>query len=189
MQCILGKGYILFKGLEVRDLHILEIALWLNVYVSLMVLQGKLKCMFFSSSSASLHRKCLVSQFFLQNLRAQKCVSLKKKKLHESILFKSIWNTFYILWISFPECSPFHDLFITIVFDGCDKYKIYTDKYFNFFSVTRRSRSDESHFNTNWVTESALALTLLMWPWWVMIPIEDFTDVILITLMTLLKVI
>ena len=26
--------------------------------------------------------------------------------------------------------------------------------------------------------------TWLMWPWWVMIPIEDFTDVILITLMT-----
>ena len=42
---------------------------------------------------------------------------------------------------------------------------------------------------TYWVTNSALALTLLMWPWWVMIPIEDFTDVILITLMTLMNVI
>ena len=51
------------------------------------------------------------------------------------------------------------------------------------FSVTRRSRSDESHWVTDWVTEWALALTLLMWPWWVMIPIEDFTDVILMTLM------
>ena len=54
---------------------------------------------------------------------------------------------------------------------------------------TRRSRSDKSHWVTYWVTESALALTLLMWPWWVMIPIEDFTDVILITLMTLMKAI
>ena len=42
-----------------------------------------------------------------------------------------------------------------------------------------------SHILTEW----ALALTLLMWPWWVMIPIEDFTDVILITLMNLMKVI
>ena len=42
---------------------------------------------------------------------------------------------------------------------------------------------------TDSLSKSALALTLLMWPWWVMIPIEDFTDVILITLMTLLKVI
>ena len=72
---------------------------------------------------------------------------------------------------------------------------IFIDKYFLslylcrkvlswvIFSVTRRSRSDESHLITYWVTEWALALTLLMWPWWVMIPIEDFTDVILITLM------
>ena len=61
------------------------------------------------------------------------------------------------------------------------------------FSVTRRSRSDESHSLTysltDWLTESALALTFLMWPLWVMIPTEDFTDVILITLMTLMKVI
>ena len=55
----------------------------------------------------------------------------------------------------------------------------------SFFSVTRRSRSDESH----WVTYWSLALTLLMWPWWVMIPIEDFTDVILITLMALMTLI
>ena len=53
------------------------------------------------------------------------------------------------------------------------------------FSVTRRYRSDEYDSLTYWT----LALTWLMWPWWVMIPIEDFTDVILITLMTLLKVI
>ena len=54
-------------------------------------------------------------------------------------------------------------------------------------SVTRRSRSDESHWVNDWVTEWALALTLLMWPWWVMIPIEDLTDLILMTLMTLMK--
>ena len=42
-----------------------------------------------------------------------------------------------------------------------------------FFSVTRRSRSDVSES----LSQSALALTWLMWPWWVMIPIEDFTDV------------
>ena len=42
---------------------------------------------------------------------------------------------------------------------------------------------------TDLLTESALALTLLMWPWWVMIPIEDYTDVILMTPMTLTKVI
>ena len=52
-------------------------------------------------------------------------------------------------------------------------------------SVTRRSRSDESHLLTEW----AFSLTLLMWPWWVMIPLEDFTDVILFTLMALMKVI
>ena len=40
---------------------------------------------------------------------------------------------------------------------------------------------------TYWVTHWALALTLLMWPWWVMIPIEDLTDVILITLVTPMK--
>ena len=51
------------------------------------------------------------------------------------------------------------------------------------FSATRRSRSDESHSLTDWVSNWTLALTLLMWPWWVMIPIEDFTDVILMTLM------
>ena len=51
------------------------------------------------------------------------------------------------------------------------------------FSVTRRSRSDESHWLSYWLSYWALALTLLMWPWWVMIPIEDFTDVILMTLM------
>ena len=54
-----------------------------------------------------------------------------------------------------------------------------------FFSVTRRSGSDESYL----LSHSALASTLLMWPWWVMIPIGDFTDVILITLMTLMNVI
>ena len=32
---------------------------------------------------------------------------------------------------------------------------------------------------TYWLTHSALALTWLMWPWWVMIPIEDLTDVTL----------
>ena len=32
---------------------------------------------------------------------------------------------------------------------------------------------------THLLTESALALTWLMWPWWVMIPIEDLTDVAL----------
>ena len=45
---------------------------------------------------------------------------------------------------------------------------------------------------TDSLTEWGLALTWLMWPWWVMIPIEDFTDSILITLMdlmTLMKVI
>ena len=30
---------------------------------------------------------------------------------------------------------------------------------------------------TEWVTDWALALTWLMWLWWVMIPIEDFADV------------
>ena len=50
------------------------------------------------------------------------------------------------------------------------------------FSVTRRSRSDEC----DWLTEWTFSLTWLMWLWWVMIPIEDFTDVIL---MNLIKVI
>ena len=39
----------------------------------------------------------------------------------------------------------------------------------SFFSVTRRSRTD------HW----SLELTWLMWFWWVMIPLEDFTDVTL----------
>ena len=42
---------------------------------------------------------------------------------------------------------------------------------------------------TESLTEWSLALTLLMWPWLVMIPKEDFTDVILMTLVTLMKVI
>ena len=43
-----------------------------------------------------------------------------------------------------------------------------------FFSswLMRRYRSHVSE----WVTERTLGLTLLMWPWWVRIPIEDFTD-------------
>ena len=32
---------------------------------------------------------------------------------------------------------------------------------------------------SDWVSHSALALTWLMWPWWVMIPIEDLTDITL----------
>ena len=32
---------------------------------------------------------------------------------------------------------------------------------------------------THLLTQSALALTWLMWPWWVMIPIEDLTNVTL----------
>ena len=47
------------------------------------------------------------------------------------------------------------------------------------FSVTRRSRSDSHYWLTDWLTYSALALTWLMLPWWVMIPTEDFTDVTL----------
>ena len=31
------------------------------------------------------------------------------------------------------------------------------------------------------VTESALALTLLTWPWWVRIPTRDLTDVTLVS--------
>ena len=60
-------------------------------------------------------------------------------------------------------------------------------QFLTIFSVTRRSRSDESHSLTHSLSHSALALTLLMWPWWVMIPIEDFTDVILITLMKVIS--
>ena len=52
------------------------------------------------------------------------------------------------------------------------------------FSVTRRYRSDVRQWVTEWVSgrSLALALTLLMWLWWVRIPIEDFADVILIIL-------
>ena len=46
-----------------------------------------------------------------------------------------------------------------------------------FFSVTRRSRSDVVY----WLTDWWLALTWLMWPWWVMIPKEDLTGVILVS--------
>ena len=42
------------------------------------------------------------------------------------------------------------------------------------FSVTRRYRSD---IGTDSLTHWLLALTWLMWPCWVMIPKEDFTDV------------
>ena len=68
--------------------------------------------------------------------------------------------------------------------------RIFFPKAVTFFSVTRRSRSDESHSLThsltNWLSYWALALTLLMWPWWVMIPTEDSTDTTLMTLMTLI---
>ena len=37
-------------------------------------------------------------------------------------------------------------------------------------SVTRRYRSDAGYWHS--VTESSLALTSLMWPWWVRIPME-----------------
>ena len=43
------------------------------------------------------------------------------------------------------------------------------------FSVTRRYRSDVCDQLTDWL----VALTWLMRPWWVMIPIEDLTDVTL----------
>ena len=45
-------------------------------------------------------------------------------------------------------------------------------QFFYLFSVTRRSGSDKSH----WLTEWALALILLMWSWWVGIPINDDHD-------------
>ena len=47
------------------------------------------------------------------------------------------------------------------------------------FSVTRRSRSDESH----WLTESLspVSPTVLMWLWWVRIPTRDLTDVTLVS--------
>ena len=49
------------------------------------------------------------------------------------------------------------------------------------FSVTRRSRSDSRYWVilTHLLTQWSLALTWLMWPWWVMIPIEDLTDITL----------
>ena len=40
------------------------------------------------------------------------------------------------------------------------------------FLQPNRSRSDSGHLLTHWLTDWALALTWLMWPWWVMIPIE-----------------
>ena len=48
------------------------------------------------------------------------------------------------------------------------------------FCVTRRSRVIViTYLLTHSLTHSALALTWLMWPWWVMILIEDLTDVAL----------
>ena len=46
-----------------------------------------------------------------------------------------------------------------------------------FVSITRRSRTDVVH----WLTEWWLALTWLIWPWWVMIPKEDFIYVTLVS--------
>ena len=49
------------------------------------------------------------------------------------------------------------------------------------FSVTRRSRSDAVHSLTYSLTTSWLALTWLMWLWWVRIPSGDLTDVTLVS--------
>ena len=60
--------------------------------------------------------------------------------------------------------------------------------YLFVFSVTRRSRSDESHLLTNWVSVSIDFTDVTL----VVVSDDtyrDFTDVILIALMTLLKVI
>ena len=48
---------------------------------------------------------------------------------------------------------------------------------FAVFSITRRSRSDVVHS----LPDSWLAMTWLMWPWWMMIPKEDLTGVILVS--------
>ena len=45
------------------------------------------------------------------------------------------------------------------------------------FSVTSCSRSDTGQWVSESISQWALALTFRMWPWWVMIPEEDFTDV------------
>ena len=44
------------------------------------------------------------------------------------------------------------------------------------FGVAWRSRSDVVHLLTNSLTYWTLAVTWLMWPCWMMIPWEDFTD-------------
>ena len=61
---------------------------------------------------------------------------------------------FSSLSISLPSFRPFYP---------------YVNKVY-IFSVTRRSRSDSRYSLTDGKP------TWLMWPWWVMIPIEDLTD-------------
>ena len=54
---------------------------------------------------------------------------------------------------------------------------------FSLFSVTRRSRSDESHSLTYSLTHSLthVSATLLTWLWWVRIPTRYLTDVTLVS--------
>ena len=92
-----------------------------------------------------------------------------KGPFHSHLTFMDVMSQDKTAWVnSFSSSSPLANITTIQVNHGNV-----------FFSVTRRSRSDESHSLSDWVSHSALALTLLMWPWWVMIPIEDFTDVIL----------
>ena len=54
--------------------------------------------------------------------------------------------------------------------DSCHHSQVCRPMMMIIISVTRRYRSDAGYWHS--VTESSLALTLLMWPWWVRIPME-----------------
>ena len=96
MCCVLRIGYFLLRGSEVWNLHILEIALWLGVYVSFMeaflryfqrlkyfifhswrLSPEKLKCLFSNSASSSLSQDIeIFSKLSVVTLNPDICIYL-----------------------------------------------------------------------------------------------------------------
>ena len=109
-------------------------------------------------------------------------------------LIFNIFSTFFLLQIIInfqTKIFNFLNLFLIFVFffNFHLFFQLFSNLFSNLFSVMTSQDALEVMRVTHWVSEWAFSLTLLMWPWWVMIPIEDFTDVILMTLMTLMKVV
>ena len=95
--------------------------------------------------------------------RESSALALLPMSLSASDRPQKTWTKAFIFWANY-WCSTqpqFHAMLISSVVQGCDQrryYDIYAnvfkiDVIYIFFSVTRRSRSDGSHWVAHWVSD------------------------------------